>query len=70
MLDTCSLRVLFNLVFYYKWRDGVLKNKGNSILWGSDGAIDLLFLGRLKFLTSFSSANEPPTLNERFTDDW
>ena len=32
--------------------------------------MDLLFRGRLKFLTSFSSASEPPILKERFMEDW
>jgi len=32
--------------------------------------MDLLFRGLLKFFTSFSSANEPPTLKDRFNEDW
>jgi hypothetical protein len=52
------------------WREGVLKNKGSSMRWGWDGAMDLLFRGLLKFLTSFYSANEPPILKDLFIDDW
>ncbi len=48
----------------------MLKNKGSSMRWGWEGAMDLLFLGLLKFLTSFSSARDPPILNDRFMDDW
>ena len=33
--------------------------------WGWEGVMDLLFLVRLKLLTSFSSAREPPILKER-----
>lgn len=32
--------------------------------------MDLLFLGLLKFLTSFSSARDPPILKDLFKDDW
>jgi len=43
---------------------GVLKKSGSYMRCGCDGAMERLLRCRLKPLTSFYSANEPPILND------